>query len=40
MSNQNLYAALRAGFPADLGTIAVETADAPIGQDFAPLHYT
>ncbi|MFM8637784.1 MAG: AMP-binding protein, partial [Betaproteobacteria bacterium] len=38
--NHNLYAALRAGFPADLGAIAVETADAPIGQDFAPLRYT
>ena len=28
MSNQNLFAALRAAFPADLDRIAVETADA------------
>ena len=28
MSNQNLFAALRDAFPADLDTIAVETADA------------
>ncbi|MBL8287862.1 MAG: malonyl-CoA synthase [Rubrivivax sp.] len=31
----NLFTALRAGFPADLARIAVETADTP-----APLHYT
>ncbi|MFM2187288.1 MAG: hypothetical protein RIR43_1860 [Pseudomonadota bacterium] len=40
MSNQNLYAALRAGFPTDLNAVAVETADAPAGQDFKPLYYT
>ena len=33
--NANLYAALRAGFPADLDAIAIETADTPV-----PLHYT
>ncbi len=31
----NLYSALRAGFPADLDSIAIETADGP----GAPLHY-
>ena len=40
MSHHNLYAALRAGFPADLSAVAVETADASVGQDVAPLHYT
>ena len=35
MKNPNLYAALRAGFPADLDATAVETADTP-----APLFYT
>jgi malonyl-CoA/methylmalonyl-CoA synthetase len=36
----NLYAALRAHFPA-LDGIAIETADAPAAQAaFAPLHYT
>ncbi|WP_425261764.1 malonate--CoA ligase [Rubrivivax sp. RP6-9] len=35
MPNANLYAALRAAFPADLDATAVETADTP-----APLHYT
>ena len=40
MPNHNLYAALRAGFPPDLQAVAVETADAPLGQDFAPLAYT
>lgn len=40
MPNQNLYAALRPGFPADLQAIAVETADAPAGQAFTPLYYT
>jgi malonyl-CoA/methylmalonyl-CoA synthetase len=34
--NENLFAALRGGFPADLDTIAVETADGP----DAPLFYT
>jgi malonyl-CoA/methylmalonyl-CoA synthetase len=34
--NQNLYTALRAAFPADLDTIAIETADGP----GAPLFYT
>jgi malonyl-CoA/methylmalonyl-CoA synthetase len=40
MPNQNLYAALRAGFPRDLNSVAVETADAPVGQAFSPLYYT
>ena len=40
MSTHNLYAALRAGFPADLDSIAIETADGPGGQDFKPLYYT
>ncbi|MDE2080211.1 MAG: malonyl-CoA synthase [Burkholderiales bacterium] len=35
MIQQNLYAALRAAFPADLDAIAVEAADSP-----EPLHYT
>ena len=35
MPNQNLFAALRAAFPADLDRVAVETADTP-----APLLYT
>jgi malonyl-CoA/methylmalonyl-CoA synthetase len=35
MPNDNLYAVLRAGFPADLDATAVETCDTP-----APLHYT
>ena len=34
--NQNLYAALRAAFPADLDLTAIETGDGP----GAPLHYT
>ena len=34
--NANLYAALRAAFPADLDAVAIETADGP----GAPLHYT
>jgi malonyl-CoA/methylmalonyl-CoA synthetase len=34
-SNHNLFAALRAGFPADLDTTAVETCDTP-----EPLYYT
>jgi malonyl-CoA/methylmalonyl-CoA synthetase len=33
--SDNLYTALRAGFPAQLDAIAIETADTP-----APLHYT
>jgi malonyl-CoA/methylmalonyl-CoA synthetase len=32
----NLYSALRAGFPADLDALAIETADGP----DAPLHYS
>jgi malonyl-CoA/methylmalonyl-CoA synthetase len=36
----NLYAALRAHFPAALDDVAIETADAPAGAAFAPLHYT
>jgi malonyl-CoA/methylmalonyl-CoA synthetase len=35
MNNQNLFAALRGAFPADLDAVAIETADTP-----APLHYT
>ena len=35
MANQNLYAALRAGFPSDLDATAVETCDTT-----TPLHYT
>ncbi len=35
MSNQNLFTALRAAFPADLDSVAIETADTP-----APLFYT
>jgi malonyl-CoA/methylmalonyl-CoA synthetase len=33
--NANLFAALRAAFPADLDSTAIETADTPV-----PLHYT
>jgi malonyl-CoA/methylmalonyl-CoA synthetase len=36
MSNANVFAALRAAFPADLDAVAIETADGP----GAPLHYT
>src|SRR6185436_2706564 len=36
MVNASIYAALRAGFPADLDAVAIETADGP----GAPLHYT
>ncbi len=36
--NQNLFSALRAGFPSDLDSVAIETADA--GSDMAPLRYT
>jgi len=35
MTRGNLFAALRAAFPADLDRVAIETADTP-----APLHYT
>jgi malonyl-CoA/methylmalonyl-CoA synthetase len=35
MANQNLYAALRAGFPVDLDATAIETCDTP-----RALHYT
>ncbi len=38
--DQNLYSALRAGFPADLDAVAIETADGPAGQAFSPLHYS
>jgi malonyl-CoA/methylmalonyl-CoA synthetase len=41
--NANLYAALRAHFPAQLDATAIETADAPgshDGEPFTPLHYT
>ncbi|MBL0151914.1 MAG: malonyl-CoA synthase [Ideonella sp.] len=40
MTNQNLFAALRAGFPADLDTVAIETADGPAGTAFTPLYFT
>jgi malonyl-CoA/methylmalonyl-CoA synthetase len=36
----NLYAALRANFPADLEVVAVETADAPAGRPMQVLRYT
>ncbi len=35
MTNQNLYTALRAAFPADLDSTAIETGDSPVA-----LHYT
>lgn len=35
MNNDNLFVALRGAFPADLDTVAIETADTP-----RPLHYT
>jgi malonyl-CoA/methylmalonyl-CoA synthetase len=35
MSMGNLFAALRAAFPADLDQVAIETADTAV-----PLHYT
>ena len=35
MTRGNLFAALRAAFPADLDQVAIETADSPV-----PLHYT
>ena len=34
-TDANLYAALRAAFPADLDAVAIETTDTPV-----PLHYT
>ncbi|HZT55283.1 MAG TPA: AMP-binding protein, partial [Burkholderiaceae bacterium] len=37
-TNANLFSALRAGFPADLDAIAIETADA--SADTAPLCYS
>jgi len=40
MSNQNLFAALRGAFPADLDAIAIETADAPPGLPYLPQAYT
>ncbi|WP_284619844.1 malonate--CoA ligase [Aquabacterium humicola] len=40
MNDQNLFSALRAAFPADLDTVAIETADGPAGQPFTPAHYT
>jgi malonyl-CoA/methylmalonyl-CoA synthetase len=36
MTNESIFAALRAGFPADLDALAIETVDGP----GAPLHYT
>jgi malonyl-CoA/methylmalonyl-CoA synthetase len=36
MNNANVFAAVRAAFPNDLDTVAIETADGP----GAPLHYT
>jgi malonyl-CoA/methylmalonyl-CoA synthetase len=38
--NENLFAALRAAFPQDLDSIAIETADAPPGLPYLPLAYT
>jgi malonyl-CoA/methylmalonyl-CoA synthetase len=38
--HHNLYAALRGAFPADPDAVAIETADAPAGRAFEPLHYT
>jgi malonyl-CoA/methylmalonyl-CoA synthetase len=35
MTNHNLFVALRAGFPAELDALAIETADTP-----TPLHYS
>ncbi len=35
MTNDNLFAALRAGFPADLDAIAIETADTPVAQHYS-----
>ena len=40
MGNQNLFSALRAGFPADLDSVAIETGDSPAGQPHRPLYYT
>jgi malonyl-CoA/methylmalonyl-CoA synthetase len=40
MNDQNLFSALRAAFPADLDTVAIEAADGPAGQPFVPAHYT
>ena len=40
MGHQNLFSALRAGFPADLDGIAIETGDSPTGQAHTPLYYT
>jgi malonyl-CoA/methylmalonyl-CoA synthetase len=40
MDNHNLYAHLRAAFPAELDATAVETADAPVGAAFTPLRYS
>jgi malonyl-CoA/methylmalonyl-CoA synthetase len=43
-THTNLYAALRAHFPAASGAVAIETADAPASHgehaSFAPLHYS
>ena len=40
MRNENLYAALRAAFPADLSQVAVETADgAPLFYSWADLEH-
>ena len=41
-ANDNLFAALRAGFPADLDAVAVEStdADADVDADASPLAYT
>ncbi|NRF65976.1 malonyl-CoA synthase [Aquincola sp. S2] len=40
MNDQSLFAALRAAFPANLDSVAIETADGPAGQPFTPQHYT
>jgi malonyl-CoA/methylmalonyl-CoA synthetase len=40
MSNQNLFTGLRGAFPADLDSVAIETADAPPGLPYLPLAYS
>jgi malonyl-CoA/methylmalonyl-CoA synthetase len=40
MGNQNLFAALRAGFAGHLDATVIETADGPAGANAAPLYYT
>ena len=40
MKNDNLFAVLRAAFPAELERTAIETADGGGAGDFAPLYYS